>query len=47
MILFDVAPSSNLVGLLAMGVGVIIFFFLIFAAIVFVGYKLLRRRKDL
>jgi uncharacterized membrane protein YbaN (DUF454 family) len=46
MILLDIAPDYQIVGILAAGLGLIIVFLLILAALVFVGYKLLRRKKN-
>lgn len=43
MMLFDVGLPFYLYG--AIGIGVIIFFLLIFAAIAFTVYKLLKRKK--
>lgn len=40
MILFDVGALE-----IVSGGGVLVFFLLVFAAIVFVGYKLLKRKK--
>lgn len=42
IILFDVAPVEFFV---VAGLGIVIFFLLIFAAIVFIVYKLLKRKK--
>jgi hypothetical protein len=43
MILFDAGLPIEIVA--ALGIGVIIFFLLVFAAIAFVAYKLLKRKK--
>lgn len=43
MMLFDAGPPIEIVA--ALGIGVIIFFLLVFAAIAFVAYKLLKRKK--
>jgi cytochrome c1 len=43
MILLDAGPPIEIVAVL--GIGVIIFFLLVFAAIAFVAYKLLKRKK--
>lgn len=42
MMLFDVAPMGPII---IAGVGIIIFFLLVFAAIAFIVYKLLKRKK--
>jgi hypothetical protein len=43
MLLFDVGPPPEI--LIGIGIGVIIFFLLVFAAIAFVAYKLLKHKK--
>ena len=40
--LFDMAPPEFFI---AAGIGIIIFFLLVFAAIAFIVYKLLKRKK--
>lgn len=42
MMLFDVTPMGPII---IAGVGVIIFFLLVFAVIAFIAYKLLKRKK--
>lgn len=43
MILFDVAPPIEFFAVV--GIGLLIFFLLVFAAIAFIVYKLLKRKK--
>lgn len=43
MILLDAAPPIEIIAVL--GIGIIIFFLLVFAAIAFIVYKLLKRKK--